>query len=70
MIEDYYKQFAETLLYLSPRFPLDAEGVAYHIKTSGLESFVKLANGYDEGILESVELLMRLGKGGKPDAKR
>ena len=69
MTECYYKKFADILLFLSPGFPLDSAGVVYHIKTKGLDSFNDIANEYDPGILESVELLIKFGKGGKPNAK-
>ena len=63
MTECYYKQFADILLFLSPSFPLDSAGVVYHIKTQGIDSFNAIADEHDPGLLESVELLIRFGKG-------
>ena len=59
-------QFADTLLYLAPGFPLDATGVVLLIKTKGFERFSIIANNYDPDLLESVDLLIKHSKGGKP----
>ena len=63
-------QFADTLLYLAPGFPLDAAGVVWLIKTKGIDSMTKIADNYDPELLESVDLLINLGKGVKLDGKR
>ena len=64
-----YKQFADVLLYLAPRFPMDSYEIVRHIKTKGFDSFIAIADEYDPGISESVELLIRHGKGGTQHGK-
>ena len=66
MNERLYKQFADSLLSLVPSFPMDATEIEMLVRTQGLKSFISVADEYDMGITEVVELLLHLGKGGDP----
>ena len=66
MNECLYKQFADTLLSLVPSFPMDATEIEMLVRTQGLKSFISIADEYDMGITEVVELMLHFGKGGEP----
>ena len=64
-MDDYvYKQFADALLSLLPDFPIEADEISSYIKTLGLEGFSDIADGYDNGLIETVELIIKSEKGG------
>ena len=59
-----YRQFADSLLSIAPDFPMDAGEIEMLIRTQGLKSFISIADRYDEGISEIMDLLIRPCKGG------
>ena len=59
------KQLAKALLALAPGFPMDADGIADHIKKQGFDSFIAIADSYDPGLSGAVGLLSACGKEGK-----
>jgi len=66
-LNDYiFKQFADYLLLLVPNFPMEATEIEMLVKNQGLESFIQIADGYDMGISEVVDLLLHSCKGGMP----
>lgn len=69
MNEYVYKKYAETLLTLAPGFPMDADGIAAHIETQGIDSFMAIADAHDPGISEIAKLLTTHGEGGIPNGE-
>jgi len=62
--DNTYKQFANSLLSLIPDFPMNANEIEMLVKNQGLDSFISIADEYDMGISELVDLLICPGKGG------
>ena len=58
--------FADSLLSLVPNFPMDAGEIEMLVKDQGLETFIQIADDYDPGISEVVDLLLHPCTGGSP----
>jgi hypothetical protein len=59
-----YRQFAESLLSIAPGFPMNADDIEVLVREQGLDSFINIADRYDEGISEIIDLLIHPGNGG------
>ena len=66
MNDRLYRQFANSLLSIAPDFPMDVDDIEMLVRTQGLESFISIADRYDEGISKIIDLLISQGKGGAP----
>ena len=65
MKNSVYREFADSLLSLTPDNPLNAEDIETTVKTKGLESFIRETSGQTSELIEIAELLICLKNGGE-----
>ena len=64
MNDSIHQRFADSLLSLAPDFPMDKNEIVQHFQTNGFVGVITIINGYDPGISELAELLIRSDRGG------